>query len=71
MLFSIDSVRLGNVDTSKAQSARNTAHTATSWRQLDGPILDVMARFNTEKASVIESSGRKDSAPLGARHTNT
>ena len=70
VLFLINSGTLGNVDTIKAQSASNTAHMVTSsgWIGLHWTLCP---ETDTARSSVIESSGRKDSARLGARHTNT
>ena len=70
MPFSIESGTLGNVDTIKAQRASNRVHTATSASWI-GLHWTLCPETDTARSSVIESSGRKDSARLGARHTNT
>ena len=70
MLFSIDSGTLENVKEQTWPRQKYNAYGHELW--LDRPTLDVMPRSkDIERLSVIESSGRKDSARLGARHTNT
>ena len=70
MLFLGNSGTLGNMSHNQGATRQQyDAYGHKLW--LDGPILNVMLRFNTEKASVIDGSGCKPSARLGARHTNT